>query len=477
MPLSMGTQALSQPVSSDTSTSPHASINYTNASSTKMHEKVSLARRFSISSLISNSHHNSSSKGSSTLSLPLSSPVNEGQALSPSSSFIDSSDTPDTGSSTLLPSYSYQCLSSFSSKNALASDQISIAPSEAHSAYTTNRPHQENHDLHPALSVKKSKRPSRKLSMTGAALPRKSKGEWYEEFKYLDSEYHRFASKTGVNKANVLRLALLPFLRQQRGEFVKISVEETMKRVRILQKWWVGILASLRDRERPVSGSDRSAYLEAVSGLVARNEWSQVTDSVRAEFRSLICDTLRYVVAKLSLKTVPITFAAFAGKILAYAFFHAPGVAQVLLHLLGPSKSDIDRITKGSFSNVSPQYTDLDNAAELVRDSFPSHIGQLIACTSLPKQPSAPPQVHELYGPWARRWTAFNSDVFNSFFKHYYSIISSLLPAELPWNAHLAAPGLIIIHSYLLRTLDSTVHLKRDISRYVCLLLSFRYLF
>ena len=69
--------------------------------------------------------------------------------------------------------------------------------------------------------------------------------------------------------------------------------------------------------------------------------------------------------------------------------------------------------------------------------------------------------VPDLYGPWSRRWVCFNSDVFYSFFKHYYTIISRLLPAELPWNAHLASPGLIIIHAFLLGTLDSVVHPRK----------------
>lgn len=300
----------------------------------------------------------------------------------------------------------------------------------------------------------------------GSSAPLKKssnrKDEWYDDFKTLDSEFHRFVSKTGVNKANVLRLALLPFLRQQRGEFVRYSSDDDgSKRVRIFQKWWVGILSTLRDRERPVSGMDRSAYLEAVSAIVARNEWLYVTGPMREVFQTLLLDTLKYVVAKLSIKAVPANFAAFSGKILAYAFFYAPDVAPVLLSLLPTLQTNIDRIVSVSFQQVasSHQYTDLASAASLIRTSFPAHLGSLIAQVELPGQnhPSPPASIPELYGPWARRWNCFNSDIFYSFLKHYYTIISKILPVELPWNAHLASPGLIIIHSFLLGTLDSVV--------------------
>lgn len=335
-----------------------------------------------------------------------------------------------------------------------------------------NLPQQNENDVsHGNNSTLYSRRPSYKKTRSSAGpISRKihhHKGEGYEEFKALDSDYHRFMSKTGVNKANVLRLALLPFLRQQRGEFFRTTPEEVSKRVRIFQKWWLGILSALRDRERPVSGMDRSAYLEAVSGIVARNEWVSVSGPMRETFECLIYDTLRYAIAKLSLKTVPITFAAFAGKIFAYAFFYAPGVASVLLHLLAVSKPNINRLLGVSFPNddsPSNQYTDLESATCLVQSCFPLHISHLIAATSPIAKPPAPSALPEIYGPWARRWTCYNSDVFYSFFKHYYTIISHLVPAELPWNAHLASPGLIIIHSFLLGTLDSVVHPRKPAS-------------
>lgn len=348
----------------------------------------------------------------------------------------------DCSSFISLPTNKSTCISGTISDTPSTSD---IGPTQPN--HVNSHSHSNTH------SILHSRRSSiKKRRSTSSPLSRKKEG-WYEDFKLLEQEYHRFTSKTGVNKANVLRLALLPFLRQQRGEFFKATPAENDRRVRILQKWWGGALAALRDRDRPVSGSDRSAYLEAISGIVARSEWID-----NSAFQALLIDTLSYVISKLSLKTVPITFAAFAGKILAYAYFYSPGVAPALLNLLHVPKVDIRRVLRVSFSDPSHECTDLDTAAELLVHSFPSHLSPLIACTKVPTTPCPLP---ELNGPWSRRWTCFNSDVFYSFFKHYYTIISRVIPAELPLNAHLAAPGLIVIHASLLSTLDSVVHPRK----------------
>lgn len=285
----------------------------------------------------------------------------------------------------------------------------------------------------------------------------------------------RFVSKTGIHKANVLRLALLPFLREHRGESAHVSVDEYGFRIKVLKKWWIAILMALNDRT--VSGSDRSAYLEGISGLLSRQEWVQQQED--RVYASLLCDTLRLVIQKLCLKSVPLAIAAFSGKVLAYSFFWVPGVAPVLLHMLGIQQSTIDRITSVSFpeNGGSDDMTTLENAISLVKSSFPAHLEPLVGkadgindCNTkrsrmggtLPtrrsKQPEPPNGLTDLYGPWSRRWTAQNSDVFFAFLKHYYSIMSSLLPAELPWNAHLATPGLIILHASILRGLDFVVH-------------------
>jgi hypothetical protein len=311
----------------------------------------------------------------------------------------------------------------------------------------------------------------RHLRSNSTPLLYKPHSESNGDFKTLETEHNRFLSKTGVKKANVLRLALLPFLRQKRGDFSKCpSPDDLVRRVLIFQKWWVGILDALRDRDKPVSGSDRAAFLEGIAGLICRSEWFvdglQQTSRI---FENLLFDTLRFIVAKLALKTVPITFSAFAGKILAYAFFYAPGVAPVLLHLLRVPAADVRRIIKVSFTDVkpSPQHVPLFAAINHVKANFPDHLSDLVGSNQTSKtenkHPPCPPEIPNMYGPWIRRWTSFNSDVFYSFLKHYYTIISQLLSADLPWNAHLASPGLITIHAFLLGTLDTVVHPRKTV--------------
>lgn len=290
-------------------------------------------------------------------------------------------------------------------------------------------------------------------------FPRKQ-GGWNNDLKSLESQYHRFMSRTGIHKANVLRLGLLPFLRQFQPEAEPFTQEESSRCIRVLSKWWAGLLCALRDRDRPISGSDRSAYLEAISAIVARNEWRNVEN--QASFKFYLEDTLKFVTSKLSVKTVPLTLDVFAGKILAYAFFYEPGVAQFLLHHLKTSESDASRIIKASFSNDSDtqKFTTLDGAVTFVSPFFPYHLKNLIGSSKVSKSLQCP-SIPELNGPWLFRWTSFNSDVFYSFLKHYYTIISCQLPPGLPLNAHMASPGLLIIHSFLLNMLDSVVHPRK----------------
>lgn len=322
---------------------------------------------------------------------------------------------------------------------------------------------------HTSIGPASTQSPPKSINSRRSSISRRSsvsppfarkQGGWSNDLKSLESEYHRFMSRTGIHKANVLRLGLLPFLRQTQPQVETFTQEESSRCIGVLSKWWAGLLSALCDRDRPISGADRSAYLEAISAIVARNEWRNVEN--QASFKFYLADTLRFITSRLSVKTVPLTLDVFAGKILAYAFFFEPGVAQFLLHHLRTSESDAFRILKASFpSDSDPQkFTTLKGAVTLVSPFFPYHLKSLIASTTASKlleHTSMP----ELNGPWLFRWTSFNSDVFYSFLKHYYTIISCQLPAGLPLNAHLAAPGLLIIHSFLLNMLDSVVHPKK----------------
>lgn len=308
--------------------------------------------------------------------------------------------------------------------------------------------------------------PANRLSTVGApgAHPAARAGKRaHHEFKALSSELTRFISKTGANKANTLRLALLPFLRQCRAAIPPPPLsssrednpqrplpEDVRYRLKVLHKWWTAILSAFANRQ--VSGADRSAYLEGLSGLIARREW--LYD--RTIYSALLYETVQLVIGKLCLKSLPLSVAAFSGKVLAYAFFYAPKVAPVLLHLLAVSPNAANRILSAS---LSPG--ELDTFVEMLAPDMPDHLVPLMGLTECPVQrPPTPPGLDILYGPWVRRWSTPTSDVFYAFLKHYYAIMSGIISPELPWNAHLAAPGLVLIHAFILNGLDYIVHPK-----------------
>ncbi|CAN6623602.1 hypothetical protein TRVA0_009S02080 [Trichomonascus vanleenenianus] len=300
--------------------------------------------------------------------------------------------------------------------------------------------------------------------------PSKSKrAHHHARFKTLEHDLSRFCSKTGIHKSNVLRLAILPFLRENEVPYSRDSTDDLSYRVKVLQKWWVSILGALRDRSHPVAGSDRSAYLEAVSGIMGRKEWTESTATTRYIFESLLYDTVKLAITKLAnMKSVPLSFAAFSGKVLAYAFYWAPGVAPVLIHLLRVSQTDVDRIIEVSFD--SP--LELSSDSRTLRAVFPMHLSRLVGfAKGLPDmsnaqsgtirimRPKPPPQLADMYGPWTRRWASSNSDVFFAFLKHYYSILSEFWSTnQLSTCNIMAAPGLIMIDAFLLGSLDSLVH-------------------
>jgi hypothetical protein len=317
------------------------------------------------------------------------------------------------------------------------------------------------------------------LSSAAAAVDKR----WHHEFKTLSSELTKFISKTGVNKANTLRLALLPFLRQRRADLPLPSRQDLNRRnggpppddiryrLKVLHKWWTAILSAFPNRQ--VSGADRSAYLEGLSGLITRREWLHD----KTIYSALLYDTVRLVIGKLCLKSLPLSVAAFAGKVLAYvtsspphflptlislqsnnsyAYFYAPKVAPVLLHLLAVSRNTGHRIIKVSLTDG-----ELETFVEMLSPEMPDHLLPLMGMVACPEgRPPTPPGLDVLYGPWVRRWSTPTSDVFYAFLKHYYSIMSEILPPYIPWNCHLAAPGLIVIHAFILNGLDYIVHPK-----------------
>ncbi|KAK9486693.1 hypothetical protein V1527DRAFT_495717 [Lipomyces starkeyi] len=276
---------------------------------------------------------------------------------------------------------------------------------------------------------------------------------WSEEFRVLESDFQKFTTRQAVHKANVLRVGILPFLRNHTGEQTSRTV-----RVYILHKWWTALIAGLRERvPHAVAAQDRAAYYETIFGILAREEWRLVTNrSAVSMYQEALLDTLKLALSRLLMKPVAVNIAVFAGAVLAHAFFYVPGVAGPILYLLRARQAEISRLR----SILQPASTVL-----------PQHLSPYVGVSSeiSNRQPDVPAAIKdEIYGPWVHHWWgAQDSDVFASFVKHYYSIMSDFVGSVgtvcecTPDEALLAAPGIFHIHAIILRLFDSLVHRDR----------------
>lgn len=264
------------------------------------------------------------------------------------------------------------------------------------------------------------------------------------EVTALDAAYTRFIAKSGPMKTNVIRVRLLPFLRCTLSASGPSQPAALSARLHVFQQWWSRLL----DDVASASAADRSAYYEAISSLMARPEWL----SAPLAYEKLLESTVSHAVERVAVgSAVSLAMGAFLGKVLAYGFYYCPGIAEPLLYLLRVKQSTLDRLAHASLPPTP------DPSLSSLKSSFPLHcqplVGHVVAIT---RKPSA--SVPELYGAWSRRWDA-GTEVFASFFKHYYSLLSVLsLPESENWlHAHLAAPGIFHLQAAVLEFLEAQI--------------------
>lgn len=272
-------------------------------------------------------------------------------------------------------------------------------------------------------------------------------------YKKLEVDLAKFnAKQNSVLKTNILRTTLLPFLRSES------SIETTCSRdskiykslssisTTILLKWWKALISGLASKPPivvsglaskssnfSVSSIDRNAYLEGISRIMARDEWNHIDKETFRQYQTQLTATLDYAIHKLqTLKIVPISISAFTGKVFAYSFFNLPHVSDALLFLLNVKQSVFELNMENFAENRNLSQGEINK----LKDIFPSAIHHLIdfkGITDLPKKQKAfintiPPPKHPVNGiqdpngSWVRRWCSSDSDVFNSFFRHYISI-------------------------------------------------------
>ena len=248
-----------------------------------------------------------------------------------------------------------------------------------------------------------------------------------------------------------------------------------------------------------MSGNDRPAVLQGVSGIMVRPEWrqppslfaartsetarppskSQSTtslDSSASEFLAeSVCHNVKnifvqnllaqmaFVVEKMSTRNVAASVVTFCGQASAYAFFFCPGVADILVRLWNTKVEVLRRVLNEM--NVS-RSTEIGAITENVVAGFPPCLHSL-AFNSLPAmvrylrgQPPLPlGSAHISWnGAWVTRWAGRDTDLFFVFTKSFYILASQFLPEEIDWRNSACAPGFILVQAQILTVLDATIH-------------------
>lgn len=314
---------------------------------------------------------------------------------------------------------------------------------------------------------------------------------------------HRFQSKSSALKANVVRASLLPFLRNYADHPSSFALrpEDLDRRANILNKWWTALLEMLHGKNnQSISGTDRPAILDGLSGIMERPEWRLspspfcpltrrnlgtttprsksstslassgtdfLTESVHHNVRNMFVQNLNsqmaFVVDRMSLRNASASLVTFCGKATAFAFFFCPGIAEVLVRLWDTPTDTMRRVLEengvGKFDNVA------DISANIV-SAFPPSVQQL-GFVSLGKtlkhlrtQIALPLGTANIqwYGFWLERWLGRESDLFYAFVKSFHILVTDYLPPDSTKKEQMCVPGLLLVHAQILSNLDSTIH-------------------
>ncbi|PVI06226.1 DUF1765-domain-containing protein [Periconia macrospinosa] len=326
--------------------------------------------------------------------------------------------------------------------------------------------------------------------------PRK-KDELWTVFRTLEGDLRKFQSKSSAFKANAVRTTLLPFLRSytNHASSLKLRPEDLDRRCNILNGWWTGLLELLSGRNnQSISGTDRPAILEGITGIMERPEWrsspspfcalvdrtetnstnsnsssssdflaESVYHNVRNIFTQNLISQMAYVVDKMSLRNAAASLVTFGGKTCAYAFCFCPGVADVLVRLWNLPSDTMKRVLAeaGITRAKGP-----DLVSENIASAFPPLLSSLkfqpLAKTvRLLRRPATLPLGTanvDWYGPWIKRWSGAESDLFYVFVKHFHILATEFLPQEPSKVERICVPGLLMVHAQILVNLDATIH-------------------
>lgn len=249
-----------------------------------------------------------------------------------------------------------------------------------------------------------------------------------------------------------------------------------------------------------ISGTDRPAILDGISGIMERPEWRLspsplcpltrrnmgtatprtksstslassgvdfLTESVHHNVRNMFVQNLNsqmaFVVDRMSLRNASASLVTFCGKATAYAFFFCPGIAEVLVRLWDTPTDTMRRVLE---ENGVGKFENLGDTSAVVISAFPPAIQQLGFCSlgktlkHLRTQIALPLGTANIqwYGFWLERWLGRESDLFYAFVKHFHILVTDYIPPDLTKKERICVPGLLLVHAQVLANLDSTVH-------------------
>lgn len=334
-------------------------------------------------------------------------------------------------------------------------------------------------------------------------------------FKNLDLEVGMLEARPTPPslRMHAVKTILLPFLQQpaEPESARTLQPEDIERRAIILNKWWTMLLdqvSSLGVVPMPVA--DRMSLLDATTLLMMRPEWRQMTScfqalsersptervrrrsrdpsagspssstdmadsansiehNVRTMFVANLVRQMELVVAKMAQRNARADLANFCGKACAYAFFFAPGVAEVLVRLWGLDTLLIQRVAD-EFGLPRRSNGESDDMVAL----FPPGLHEL-GWSSIRHMGASlrrlPPMSSELaqirwQSHWMARWRGRDTDLFYIFSKYYHILAEEFMPSELPLFEKARSPGFVLVHSQILSNLDTTVHRQAALQAY-----------
>ncbi|KEY64788.1 hypothetical protein S7711_08067 [Stachybotrys chartarum IBT 7711] len=379
------------------------------------------------------------------------------------------------------------------SDNSCASSTISTAPPATDSTDTTTS-QSASCDSNAATTDDSS-----------GDLPTHVRDVLWSSFKTLELEFKLFLVKQIPQRMQQFQSTLLPFLKATmfHGSVKVLSPEDVDRRATILNKWWNVALDMLDNQgTNAVSRADRSVLLETIAIIMMRPEWRQTstcllplterphrnaarprswTDTsgstissgqldflaesaehnIRTMFLANLMRQIVFVIDKLSLRAAPLDLVNLAGKTFAYAFFFAPGVADVAVRLWGLTPELIRR-TSDELGLPRKRTTHSEDLAAL----FPPAMAGL--------QWSSPKAMWETIkvvppmsmliarvpwtGPWVSRWKGHGTDLFFIFCKYYHVLADQFMPPDLSLAQKAACPGFVLVQAQLLSIMDTSLH-------------------